>query len=60
MTAPVRAGQRFTGGVAIEITCRSYGQPYIPTAEDFRCGPEVYRICPACRPVAERDPEVAE
>jgi hypothetical protein len=34
----------------IEITCTLCSQPYQPTAEDFRRGPEVYQRCPACRP----------
>jgi hypothetical protein len=35
----------------IELTCRTCGQPYVPSREDLARGSEVYRHCPACRPV---------
>jgi hypothetical protein len=60
MTAPVRAAERFTGNVAIELACRVCHRLYTPTAEDLRRGPEVYHRCPACRPAEARDPEVAD
>jgi len=33
----------------IELTCRRCRQPYTPTRDDIRRGPEVYHRCPACR-----------
>jgi hypothetical protein len=44
----------------IEISCRTCGQPYVPTREDLARGPEFYYRCPACRPPEERDPGVAD
>lgn len=35
--------------LAIEIRCRLCNQPYVPTHDDIRSGPEVYRRCPPCR-----------
>lgn len=46
----------------IETTCRRCGAPYTPTRDDIVKGPEYWRLCPNCRPlaVAERsDPSAS-
>jgi len=35
--------------MAIEMTCRVCGEPFVPTREDILAGPDVYRTCPGCR-----------
>ena len=42
----------------IELHCEVCGRRYSPTLADLWRGPEVYRICPDCRPVDVVDPEV--
>jgi hypothetical protein len=46
--------------MVVEVHCRRCGRAFVPSAEAIRSGPEVYRVCPECRPPAERDPEVAD
>ncbi len=53
-----RAATRYTGTLAIELTCRICRQPHIPTPEDFRAGPATYHRCPSCRSVSARDSSV--
>jgi hypothetical protein len=60
MTAPSRATQRFTGNVAIEIHCRRCGRAFVPSAEAIRSGPEVYRLCPECRPESQMESHQGE
>ena len=41
MNTTVRAAQRFTGAVAIEIHCRRCGRAFMPISDAIRSGPEV-------------------
>jgi hypothetical protein len=38
-----------TRGYVIELTCRLCRQPYAPSRDDIRRGPETYHRCPECR-----------
>ncbi len=33
----------------IELTCRICGRPHLPSSDEIRKGPDIYRRCPACR-----------
>jgi hypothetical protein len=60
VSAPVRAADRFVGGVTIELDCRKCGQPFTPTPEALRKGPPHWWYCDQCRPAEARDSEVPE
>ena len=59
MNTTVRAAQRFTVAIAIEIHCRRCGRAFVPSSAAIRSGPEIYRVCRERRP-AESPGEKSE